>query len=187
MSQNNKVVKHYLMRFYPGTFFAESSIEEVKERDILSVTQKSNETGFRFFDVAETEIDGQVFKSNKYNISGIIYFGTRKSAEEVIAMYKDNPKYESLVANIENNAYQEIVICDNGSIHSLDESDLTMDEIMLANGLDVGSRKVAPDFTKLFTDEDRAKDFEAFRKRRLERKLAEAATKRQAICDELGI
>jgi len=54
------MLKHYVEFFYPGSFFSESSFEEVSHRDFDQIVMPEGAFAFHFFDREEVEQDGEL-------------------------------------------------------------------------------------------------------------------------------
>lgn len=124
----SKKVRTYLETFYPGALFSTSSLKEVKDRDISEIEPQKNVTGFKFFNIAEIEIDGKILKGETENESGMIYFGRRYSAEQLIEMYQYDSKQKQLLINIRESDVTSFCKCDNGTFQPLYDGDMTYEE-----------------------------------------------------------
>lgn len=108
--------KTYLEIAVARGFFPESSKREVLER--RAPTLKGNEYGFRFYEVEEISVDGELLTGNPKNHTSWTYKGKVYDRAKVVSEIPDN---RILLSNMDNNGYSRVVECCGGMIPLRDE------------------------------------------------------------------
>ncbi len=113
------MLKHYVEFLYPGIFFVDTSIREVKTRNYKNLQRIPKGCfGFRYFDKEEIKKSGEILEGRKKNISGTYYFG---EVYPINRIKKEYPKERILIGNIERNSRTKTAIktrCGNWQIFS---------------------------------------------------------------------
>ena len=112
---------HYVELFFPGTLFAESAIEKIKNRRAKFKIPK-NCFGFRFFDKEEVKAPdtNETLEGKPKNHSGMYFIGTRYTKKEVASKF---PKQKILIANIQSNHWIAAVKTRVGNWQGLEKGD----------------------------------------------------------------
>jgi|ERR1051325_345081 hypothetical protein len=101
--------------YYPGGFFSETTTIEVQDRS-HSFNVPSHARHFfqyQFFDVSETEVDGEVMKGSEKNLSKTYVKGTVLTYEDVLA---DPSSTQTLKDNMRMNKWDKVLKCTQGII-----------------------------------------------------------------------
>lgn len=126
----NYVRKTYVEFLYPGSFMSESSMREVKTRDVLKVEVPKNAFCFSFFDILSVivEADGRKVQltSERVNVSPKHYYGGKLyTVAELKCAF---PSERILIRNIEGNGYKKAIKCRTGNWQPLKETDVFIEE-----------------------------------------------------------
>jgi len=118
--------RKYVEFLYPGAFVNETSVEEVKDRDIDKLKIPDNAFGFRFFDVLEnkTIVDDEFVKmtSDRINKSPMHYYGGQVYTKEDVI--REVPNNEILLKNMESNDWDKIVKTRMGNFQPFEKTDI---------------------------------------------------------------
>lgn len=117
------MTKHYIEFYYPGAFFPENSIKEIKNRRTPRNIPKSS-YGFMYFDQEEFKLNDEILTGERKNKSGMTFLGKKYTIEE---LKKDFPDHKILISNIENNGYQFAVKTRLGNWQPVGEIDKVID------------------------------------------------------------
>lgn len=125
MELQRMTVEHHVRFYYPGHFISEESSIKTETRDIrkiLEMTQAKGAYGFVLSSRDIAEIDGRLFKSDAYNISGMFYIdGVVFTRDEV--MKWDDDEFKVLKANMRNNDWDRVIKINSGWFLPFDEGD----------------------------------------------------------------
>jgi len=121
---STEVTKTYVEFFYPGSFFSESEVKEVKTRS-TSLFVPAGAFAFQFYDQSskKTKINGeeQTVWGKRKNLSGKYYpKGMKFNLEDVRGMGKD---YSILASNMECNDWPFVVRTRCGNFQPLEKYD----------------------------------------------------------------
>ena len=114
------MLRHYVEIFYPGSLFQRSEVKEIEERNPALVDVPDDAFGYRFFDRTEVMSDGKVATGEKENISGMTYFGTAYTLEEIKAKF---PQDKTLISNMELYKWKYLVKTRCGNWQVLEKGD----------------------------------------------------------------
>jgi uncharacterized protein (UPF0128 family) len=117
------MTKHYVEFYYPGSFFPETSVKEIKSRKEKIETPKGC-YGYMFFDQEEIESNGETLIGKPKNKSGMTYFGKKYSIED---LKREFPENRILISNIEGNGYKFAVKTIRGNWQPVDKKDKVVD------------------------------------------------------------
>lgn len=112
------MTKTYVEIFYPGSFFPETKVQEVKDRTPIDLPNGA--FAFSFFDREETKINGEVLYGKEKNRSGRFYAGELFTLEEVKEKFPEN---RILISNLENNGYDRVVKTIRGNFQPFTSND----------------------------------------------------------------
>lgn len=103
------MLKHYVTYWYPGVFVAEDLTKPISERNPKEAALQASEGayGFSFHDREETEVDGEVLRGKKKNLSGMYYINGELFDVERVRKEVPNPR--TLVSNMEGNGWAHVV------------------------------------------------------------------------------
>ena len=122
----NYVRKTYIEFLYPGSFFRESSTQEVKTRDVSKVKVPKNAFGFKFFDILSVVVDAdgkQVeLTSERINVSPMHYYGGK--VYTVAELKREFPNDRTFISNVEGNGYKKAIHCRTGNLRPFGETDI---------------------------------------------------------------
>jgi len=116
--------KHYVEFMYPGALVTETSVQEVSARDPTKIEAPENCFGYRFFDRVEGEIDGEAVVGKPKNYSGVHYFGTVKTLDDI----KGEMPGSILQRNMEGNGWDKVVQTRMGNYQPLTVEDVVLAE-----------------------------------------------------------
>jgi hypothetical protein len=113
--------KHYLVFLCSDTFIMEESTYEVDSWDILSAKKLfSKESFYAFYFI--TKQDGiEIDRSNFYYLKGRV-----ETIEEI--RQRNNPKEAKILANMESNGWNRILINTMKVIRPLQDEDIVLEE-----------------------------------------------------------
>ena len=127
----NHVRKTYIEFLYPGSFFSESSTQEVKTRDVSKVKVPKNAFGFKFFDILSVVVDtdGKKVKltSERINVSPKHYYGGKLYT--VAELKREFPNERILISNIEGNGYPKAIRCRTGNWQPFEKTDVFVEAV----------------------------------------------------------
>lgn len=116
--------------FYPGSFFDETSIEEVPDRntgtnipDGISKHIDSRCFGFRFHTQDVLIVEDKEFSTKKYDYSQLFYIGIKYSLEEVKTKFGE---HDILISNMESNNIDYIVKTRCGNFKPLNGDEIIL-------------------------------------------------------------
>lgn len=119
------MTKHFIEFYYPGSFFPETSVLEIKSRkDKLDIPKQCY--GYMFFDIEEIETKGEKLTGNRKNQSGMTFIGQKYTVEEIKKEFPDN---RILISNIENNGYLFAVKTRCGNWQPVGKKDKVLDTV----------------------------------------------------------
>lgn len=122
--------KVYVNFYMPGSFFSEESTLEVSAdlrnspMDVVALAPRSA-FAFSFFDVKETEVDGEILRSRRVNVSGRYYIGGRVMTLEDVR--RDIPNSRILQDNMTSNGWIRVIRCKTNNIQPLEDDDTVLD------------------------------------------------------------
>lgn len=112
--------KHYIEWMYPGIIVSETGVEEIPSRRRPNKVPKGA-FAYRFFDRSEVNLDGEILRGDRKNVSGIVYLGGQvMTLEEVKKMPGDN---KILISNMETNGWNRVIKTKNGQVMRLHPED----------------------------------------------------------------
>jgi hypothetical protein len=133
-----KITKYFVTYLSPGTFFSETTTEEIEDWDIAlavrmsyGIKERHSATPYGFF-FTTRERGWDDFDSKEINKSNIYYLGgniwTLKELEEL-----NNPEYEILIQNMKTNHWDKVIVNNNSwrSIQPLKEDDVVLQYVAL--------------------------------------------------------
>src|SRR4051812_44384505 len=107
MMSTDAITKHYVERYWHGSFVHDTTVEEVAKRDAALVEDK-NEFGFRFFDQTETMTgEGEKLTGSRKNLSPHFYRGGRRMSLEEVE--NELPRETILAQNMRGNKWDYVV------------------------------------------------------------------------------
>ena len=113
----NYVRKMYIEFLYPGSFFNESSTQEVQTRDLSKIKVPKNAFGFRFFDIISVVVvvDGKKVEltSERTNLSSMNYYGGKLYTLAELKL--EFPNERTLISNMECNGWLKVIRCRTGN------------------------------------------------------------------------
>ncbi len=116
------MLKHYVRFFIPGSFFPESTTQEVRERTPEAAKPWPDcAFAFQFFSQEQMEGESGVLVGPETDKSGRYYIDARKMTAEEIE--KEVPESRMLVANMRGNGWQYVVKCRTGNFQPLEDRD----------------------------------------------------------------
>ena len=113
------MTKHYVEFYYPGSFFPETQVEEIKSRK-AKLTIPKRCYAYSFFDLEEIQKNGETLTGDRKNQSRMTYFGTEYTLTE---LEKQFPKERVLISNIKNNGYLSAVKTRRGNWQGVSKGD----------------------------------------------------------------
>jgi hypothetical protein len=126
----NHVRKTYIEFLYLGSFFNESSTQEVKTRDVSKVKVPKNAFGFKFFDILSVVVDADGKKvqltSERINVSPMHYYGGKLYT--VAEIKREFPNEHTLIRNIEGN-YPKAIRCRTGNWQPFRKADVFVEAV----------------------------------------------------------
>ena len=117
------MTKHFVEFYYPGSFFPETSVKEIKNRKEKIEVPKGC-YGYMFFDQEEIVSNGEKLTGNRKNKSGNTFFGKKYSIEDLKRDFSEN---RILISSIENNGYKFAVKTISGNWQPVDKKDKVVD------------------------------------------------------------
>lgn len=114
------MLKHYVRFYYTGVLFSETSTIEVKARKYKGIRAPTACFGFRFFDVEETKINRKVLRGDEENFSGMYYFGTVYTLNQIKKRF---PTEKILIRNIKRTNTKKAVKTRCGNWQSFQKRD----------------------------------------------------------------
>lgn len=96
------MTRHYVEFYFPGSFFAETSVKEIGDRDDVFKIPKGC-YGYCFFDREEVMVDGEKLTGKRKNQSGMVFFGKKYSVKELKRKFPDEKR---LISNVERNGFE---------------------------------------------------------------------------------
>lgn len=115
----------YIEFLYPGTFFAENSIQPAPGR-VLPDAIPGQATGYRFFTRQEATVDGEKLVGQAKDHSPWTYFGKEYTAEQVQAL--DDDRYRVLKSNVRINRWERVVQTAYGNWYPLQDGDAVRED-----------------------------------------------------------
>lgn len=100
------MLKHYVERAVAGSFVSDYSSREVEDRDPDKIILGTMEYGFRFYDIEEVELDGELLRGKPKNHSKWYYQGEEYTLEQV---KRELPGSRILIENMECNGWNTVV------------------------------------------------------------------------------
>lgn len=122
------MTKHYVAFKYPGVFFPETSVIEIKSRDEKFDIPKGC-YGYHFFDQEEIEHNGEILTGEVKNESGTTFFGKKYSIDDI---RKNHPEKGTLIRNLISNGYKFAVDTVTGNWQPVDDEDTVIEVIQIA-------------------------------------------------------
>jgi len=116
------MIKHYVEYYYPGSFFSETSVKEIAQRDVSKIVIPDDAFGFKFFDRVHAEIDGVELQSKRLNISQMHFYGGRIMSIEDVR--RECPDDRILLANMEYSGWKNIIVCRTGNTQPFRDGDV---------------------------------------------------------------
>jgi hypothetical protein len=116
------MTKTYMMLFYPGSFVSETSSKPVESRAVPKV-RPEGAYAIQFYDVEETEVNGETLKGKPKNHSPTYYWGKEFSAEEAI---REVGEGSILASNVRGNKFKRLVKTVRGNWQPLDDKDVVI-------------------------------------------------------------
>jgi len=113
------MTKHYIKFLHPGSFWPEETIIEIEDRSKIPEVPKTA-FAYEFFDMEETELDGEKLYGNRKNKSARTYLGEVLTYEQV---EKSVPDSRILLSNMKSNGWEKIVKTRMGNFQPLEEGD----------------------------------------------------------------
>lgn len=113
-------IKQYVEFMYPGAFFSETEVREVKERDPTKLEVPQGCFGYRFFERQEVQEGGETLFGQPRNYSGTTYFGKAMTIADV---KREMPDAKTLISNMENNGWDKVVKTRRGNFQPLQLED----------------------------------------------------------------
>ncbi|MEK6908732.1 MAG: hypothetical protein AABX23_01630 [Nanoarchaeota archaeon] len=121
-----ETLKHYVEFLYLGSFFSESSAQEVEARDPSVVQTPREAFGYAFFDRQEyVAQDGEILVGEPRNRSGMHYFGKLMSLDDV---KREVPNSDILQSNMRSNGWKKIVKTRRGNFQPFEKKDVIVGE-----------------------------------------------------------
>lgn len=119
------MLRHYVEFFYPGSFVAETEVEEVKSKDATKIQVPDGSYGFRFFDRQEITAENEKHEPETLygkpkNYSGVFYFGRIMTLDDV---KREMPDATILIGNMETNKWDKVVKTRCGNFQTFKEED----------------------------------------------------------------
>lgn len=115
------MIRHYIEYFYPGSFVSNTSVERVTTRSRPS-NIPNNCFGYRFFDQEEAEVNGEVLEGKRKHYSGMHYFGTELTFDDVCML----PNTSILQSSMRCNGWKTIVKTTTGNFQPLETNDMVI-------------------------------------------------------------
>lgn len=108
------MLKHFVEFQYPGSFFPETEVKEVANRNEEELEIPKRAFGYFFYDqeIIETETDRLVGK--RQNISPRTLIGEIKTLDQIRAL-EPKSTYSILVSNMECNGWNSVCLCRTGN------------------------------------------------------------------------
>ena len=123
-----KVVKTFAEKGYRPGFLYEKKYEEVAERDPNLFLDDEKIIFVRFFD-QEVTIDGEeVTYGEEMNESDYIYYGQRKTLDDLIREFGNNPEYKPLIDDMKRRGIESVCFTRVGGSVPMYEGEVTLDE-----------------------------------------------------------
>ena len=127
----NYVRKTYIEFLYATPIFRESSIKEVRGRDLSKVKVPKGALGFKFFDILSMVVEadgGQVeLTSRRINESPMHYYGGKLYT--VAELKHEFPNEHILIDNFEYNNHKLAIRCRTGNLQPFEEGAIFVKEI----------------------------------------------------------
>jgi hypothetical protein len=119
-----KRVIHFIEFLYPHILFQDSRSEEVEERDLDAVRVPHGSFAFRFYDIKEVLVEGDVLTSGHVNVSGIYYPGGRlMTVEDVMTEVRE---CKVLLDNMRINNWTHVVRTRVGTFQPFNDGDVIL-------------------------------------------------------------
>jgi len=115
--------EHWVEFVSPGLIVSETSEKQVADRDPKGVTLSGSQYGFRFFDILVTEVDGEVCRSRRLDISGWHFSGEVYDLARIEAEYPDE---RILISNVKGNDIERVLKTPRGSWASMNAEDVVL-------------------------------------------------------------
>ncbi len=91
--------KHYVEYYFPGTLFAETSVDEIPDREVANIRFPPSAYSFRIFDRKITFENEVKMESDRLNISPLYFIGGKKMT--LADVKKEMPDKKILISNME--------------------------------------------------------------------------------------
>lgn len=108
------MLKHYVELDYPGTFFPETTIEEIPSRETFKPKLGRGLYAFTFFDREVIEQNGETLAGKEKNRSKRTLIGKRVAVDILERDYPEAAK-NCLLSNARCNGWDILVLCPAGN------------------------------------------------------------------------
>ncbi len=120
-----KTTKHRVTYYYPGSFVANLSNQDIVDRYSIGKIPKGC-YGLSVTDFTEVLIDGETIRGKETNESGMVFFGQKMDAEDVKNENDQEGKYDILLSNMRCNDYEFVVKTRSGWFQPVREGDVVL-------------------------------------------------------------
>jgi len=117
------MTKHFVKFYYPGSFFPETLVKQIKNRK-ENIEAPKGCYGYAFFDQEVTSVKGEELLGKRKNHSGMTFFGKKYSVED---LKREFPENKTLISNVENNGYEFAVKTIRGNWQPVGKKDKVVD------------------------------------------------------------
>ena len=121
------MLKHYVEFFYCGSFFSETKVKLIKNRNEVFEIPK-NSYGCRYFVREEVKKGDEILMGKEKNYSGMYYIGEVMSLEEVKEKRLSIRESKTLINNMEGNKWKHVVKTRRGNFQPFYKEDKLIDE-----------------------------------------------------------
>jgi len=113
------ITKTYIEFSFPGSFYAETRTKEVQDRTPPLDNLPMGCYQFRFFDITETVVDGEVLRGDMKNVSpNFIIAEAVYTQDDVLNIYGEK---ETLYSNMVSNNWEKVVLTPMGNFQLLEK------------------------------------------------------------------
>lgn len=99
------MTKQYVEIYYPGSFCANTTTQEISDKENFLLPEKAY--AYKFFEKTEVETtEGEVLTGKRKNESGMFYKGKTYTIEGI---KRDFPDEKTLIWNMETNNWSKVV------------------------------------------------------------------------------
>ncbi len=118
------MLKRYVEFFFPGSFVSETIVQEVNRNDTVL---PRGAYGYRFFSQEEVEQNGELFRSDRKDVSPVTYYGEVLTLEDVQALTPSSD-YRILLDNMKSNKWERVIRTVRGNFLWLDDDDVVVNQ-----------------------------------------------------------